>query len=155
MEAVPARANPVVLILCDIDFFKLYNDHYGHLVGDDCLKQVAQAIQQSVHRPADLAARYGGEEFVVILPRTMTEGALHIAAQIKAALATLNMLHARSPIGHLVTLSMGIATFVPTLESAPEELIAAADQALYRAKAEGRNRYCSYQQPCLSTSVAT
>lgn len=144
---------PLSLILCDIDFFKLYNDHYGHLAGDDCLRQVAQAIQQSARRPADLAARYGGEEFAIILPGTTAEGALQVAAQIQAALAMLNLLHVRSPINNLVTLSIGIATFVSTPEFAPDDLIAAADQALYNAKATGRNRYCSYQPPYLRASL--
>ena len=145
---------PLSLILCDVDFFKLYNDRYGHLTGDDCLKQVAQAIEQSVRRPGDLAARYGGEEFAVILPRTTTEGALCVAEQIQATLANLNIFHDRSQVNNLVTLSMGIATLVPTADSVPEDLIAAADQALYRAKAEGRNRFCSNQQPCLPASLS-
>jgi two-component system, cell cycle response regulator len=139
---------PLSLILCDIDFFKLYNDHYGHLAGDDCLKQVAQAIQQSVHRPADLAARYGGEEFAVILPGTSAEGAFQVAAQIQAALAKLSLPHGRSLVSRTVTVSMGVATLTPALEFSPEELIGAADRALYSAKSEGRNQYCSNQQVC-------
>ena len=141
---------PLSLILCDIDYFKLYNDHHGHLAGDDCLRQVAQAIQKSVHRPADWAARYGGEEFAVILPSTTAEGALQVAAQIQATLANLNLPHGRSLVSRTVTLSMGIATAIPALESSPEELIKTADRALYSAKAEGRNQYCSDQQLCAS-----
>ena len=145
---------PLSLILCDIDFFKLYNDHYGHLAGDDCLKQVAQAIQQNVRRPADLAARYGGEEFAVILPNTNNEGAMQVAMQLQAVLASLNILHDCSQVSRIVTLSMGGATFVPTSESTPESLITAADRALYRAKAEGRNQCCFYEQLCPSSSVS-
>ena len=141
---------PLSLILCDVDYFKLYNDHNGHLAGDDCLRQVAQAIQKSVHRPADLAARYGGEEFAVILPSTTAEGAFQVAAQIQATLANLNLPHGRSLVSRTVTLSMGIATAIPALGFSPDELIEAADRALYSAKAEGRNQYCSDQQFCAS-----
>ncbi|MDX2243959.1 MAG: PleD family two-component system response regulator [Leptolyngbyaceae cyanobacterium bins.302] len=130
------------LILCDIDFFKAYNDRYGHLAGDDCLKQVAQAIQQSVHRPADLVARYGGEEFVVILPNTSIKGAAVVAAQMQTAIAELQILHAGSTISPFVTLSIGIACTIPELHKTPESLILIADQALYSAKASGRNTCC-------------
>lgn len=145
---------PLSLILCDIDFFKLYNDHYGHLAGDDCLKQVAQTIHQNVRRPADLAARYGGEEFAVILPNTTNQGAIQVAMQIQADLTSLNILHDHSQVSPIVTISMGVATVIPAAEANVEELIAAADQALYLAKAKGRNCYCSYQESCLSTSVS-
>lgn len=143
---------PLSLILCDIDFFKFYNDRYGHLAGDDCLKQVAQAIQQSTRRPADLVARYGGEEFAVILPNTTPEGAIQVATQIQATVANLNICHDRSQVSPLVTLSIGCVTVVPTSESTPENLIAAADQALYCAKVGGRNRYCCYPEPCTLVS---
>ncbi|KAF3884286.1 MULTISPECIES: diguanylate cyclase domain-containing protein [Nostocales] len=144
---------PLSLILCDIDFFKAYNDHYGHQAGDDCLKQVAQAIAQSIRCPGDLAARYGGEEFAVILPNTGTQEALNVAARVQVTLANLNISHPRSQVNSIVTLSMGVATLIPTDESSFDNLIAFADRALYTAKDEGRNRYCSYKQPCLSTSI--
>ncbi|MUG93652.1 diguanylate cyclase [Scytonema sp. UIC 10036] len=144
---------PLSIILCDIDFFKLYNDHYGHQAGDDCLKQVAQAIDDSVRYSEGLVARYGGEEFAVILPNKTTEGALHIATQIQVTLANLKILHARSEVSSLVTLSIGVATLILKPESSPLNLIAVADRALYTAKAEGRNRYCSYKQPCLSSLI--
>ncbi|GAB1543566.1 hypothetical protein NUACC21_62410 [Scytonema sp. NUACC21] len=134
------------LILCDIDFFKLYNDHYGHQAGDDCLKQVAQVIDCSIRRPAGLAARYGGEEFAVILPNTTNEGAVHVATQIQLALANLKILHARSQVSDRVTLSMGLASLIPAPEFSPENLITLADRALYTSKAAGRNRYCLYNQ---------
>ncbi len=132
---------PLTLILCDIDSFKLYNDSYGHLTGDECLKRVAQAIDQSTRRP-DVMARYGGEEFVILLPNTTVEGARFVADQIQQSIAALQIPHPRSPTSSIVTLSMGIACMIPSSEDNPEQLIAATDQALYAAKAKGRNRYC-------------
>lgn len=131
---------PLSLILCDIDYFKTYNDTYGHQAGDDCLQQVARAISGAVKRPADLVARYGGEEFAVILPNTEASGAVHVAEKILAAVKAMEIAHANSPIGNYVTLSLGVASTVPSYESSPATLIAAADQALYQAKAQGRNR---------------
>lgn len=130
------------LLLCDIDFFKRYNDHYGHLLGDDCLKQIARAIAQSTRRPADLVARYGGEEFAVLLPNTTLEGAICVAGQIQATVASLKIPHAQSLISNVVTLSIGIGCMAPQVQDLPEQLIVAADQALYSAKAKGRNTYC-------------
>jgi diguanylate cyclase (GGDEF)-like protein len=132
---------PLSLILCDIDYFKHYNDYYGHQAGDDCLRQVAQAIARSVRRSTDLVARYGGEEFAVVLPNTNAEGAVRVAEYIQMALASLQLPHGCSPISDSVTLSMGIASTIPTQAWSPENLIAAGDEALYAAKAEGRNIY--------------
>ncbi|WP_448269538.1 diguanylate cyclase domain-containing protein [Nostoc sp. DSM 114159] len=132
----------VSLLLCDIDYFKQYNDTYGHATGDDCLRFIAQAFKQSVKRSRDLAARYGGEEFVVILPNTPSNGAFHVAQEIHKAIQQLNIPHAASPVKHHVTLSIGIATVIPTPNMAPLDLIEAADRALYQAKANGRNRSC-------------
>lgn len=134
------------VILCDIDYFKRYNDHYGHLTGDDCLKQIAQTINQTVKRPADLVARYGGEEFIVLLPDTTAEGAICIAEQIQTAIADLQIPHAQSLVNQYVTLSMGIACMIPEVEQSSEHLIAAADRALYAAKANGRNTCCVYSE---------
>jgi diguanylate cyclase (GGDEF)-like protein len=133
---------PLSLILCDIDYFKCYNDHYGHQTGDTCLKQVAQTIEQSVKRPADLVARYGGEEFVVILPNTPVEGAAHVAERFQSEIRQLEILHAQSEVSPFITLSMGISGQVPTHAVEPKSLIVAADRALYAAKAQGRNTYC-------------
>jgi diguanylate cyclase (GGDEF)-like protein/PAS domain S-box-containing protein len=133
---------PVTLILCDVDFFKRYNDRYGHQAGDDCLKQIAQAIEQTAKRPSDLVARYGGEEFVVVLPNTNLEGAVHLGLEIQAKIAQLQISHACSPVSAHITLSMGIASAIPTPTITPEDLIAKADQALYEAKSQGRNTYC-------------
>lgn len=135
---------PLSLILCDVDYFKTYNDAYGHLAGDDCLKQIAQALQQSIQRPPDLAARYGGEEFALILPNTQLSGAIHIAKQIQVMVQNLNIPHRASDVGDRVTLSLGISTQVPSQESSIARLIEEADQALYRAKEHGRNTYCTY-----------
>lgn len=132
----------VALILCDVDFFKPYNDHYGHQAGDDCLKQIAQAIEQTIKRPSDLVARYGGEEFVVVLPNTNPEGAMHVALDIQARIVQLQISHACSPISDYITLSMGIAWSIPTPDITPQDLIAKADQALYEAKSQGRNTCC-------------
>lgn len=132
----------VSLLLCDIDYFKQYNDTYGHATGDDCLRFIAQAFKQSVKRSRDLAARYGGEEFVVILPNTASDGAFYVAQEIHKAIEQLNIPHAASPVKHHVTLSIGIATVIPTPNMVPLDLIEAADQALYQAKANGRNRSC-------------
>ncbi|MFE4107273.1 response regulator [Almyronema epifaneia] len=134
---------PLSLILCDIDYFKNYNDHYGHPAGDVCLQQIAQTIRTLVNRPADLVARYGGEEFCLVLPKTPLAGAVHIVNQIQQAIALLRIAHNPSPISDFVTLSFGITTLVPATENSVEQLIAAADQALYEAKAQGRNTYCT------------
>ncbi|BAZ28626.1 diguanylate cyclase with PAS/PAC and GAF sensors [Cylindrospermum sp. NIES-4074] len=130
------------LLLCDIDFFKQYNDTYGHAGGDDCLRLVAQAFKQTIKRSTDVAARYGGEEFVVILPNTDSDGALQVAQEIHEAIQQLNIPHAASVVKQHVTLSIGIATVIPTSDLLPLQLIEAADQALYQAKAQGRNRSC-------------
>lgn len=132
---------PLSLILCDIDYFKQYNDRYGHLAGDTCLQHVAQIITQYVNRPADIVARYGGEEFVVILPNTDQEGAIAIVKAIQEALQGLQIAHAASAIAEYVTLSAGIACLVPTLTFSSVKLIAEADAALYQAKQRGRNTW--------------
>ncbi|MFB8794065.1 MAG: diguanylate cyclase [Microcoleus sp.] len=138
-----ARAElPLSLMMFDIDCFKLYNDFYGHLAGDDCLQQVAGAIASCVKRAGDLPARYGGEEFAVLLPDTTAEGANLVALAICDRLSTLKLPHARSSIGPYVTLSCGIATAIPSPEQSPDTLIHSADCALYQAKAEGKNRIC-------------
>ncbi|MEA5448738.1 EAL domain-containing protein [Leptolyngbya sp. CCNP1308] len=130
---------PLSLILCDVDCFKLYNDTYGHLAGDDALRQVASAIAQSSKRPSDLVARYGGEEFAVILPNTTSEGAIAVAKAIQARIAVLGLPHPTSQASNLVTLSFGMATVVPQDTLSFETLIALADQGLYQAKAQGKN----------------
>ena len=131
---------PLSLILCDVDYFKVYNDTYGHLAGDFCLKQIADTLRQGLRRPADLVARYGGEEFAVILPNTEARGAVLIAEAIRKGVRGLEIAHAESPVSQYVTLSLGVASAVPLPNAPPTQLIAAADEALYQAKAEGRDR---------------
>ncbi len=131
---------PLGLIICDIDHFKRYNDTFGHQQGDDCLRAVARAIGGSARRPADLVARYGGEEFALILPNTHAEGALHLAETIRSAVCGLEIPHPDSSAGPFVTLSLGVACIIPSATASPEALLSAADQALYAAKGQGRNR---------------
>ena len=127
------------LIMLDVDFFKLYNDTYGHLAGDDCLKRITAALLSSL-RASDFAARYGGEEFVTLLYESDKEGALVTAERIRAKVESLQIPHQSSQISPYVTVSLGMATFVPSDGSAPDHLINMADQMLYRAKNNGRNR---------------
>lgn len=128
------------LILIDIDFFKLYNDTYGHQEGDTCLKDVATVIAQSVHRPGDLAARYGGEEFVVLLPMTDINAATELAERIRLSVESLTIPHSASNVSPHVTISLGVANIDPCLTGNPECLLNLADHQLYEAKAAGRNR---------------
>jgi diguanylate cyclase (GGDEF)-like protein len=131
---------PLSLLLMDVDYFKLYNDTYGHQDGDECLKKVASVLSETIKRPADLAARYGGEEFVVILSHTDEQGAYTVAERIRAHLEGLQIPHAGSKVNPHVTLSIGVATLIPEPDIQAETLIAAADEALYLAKEQGRNR---------------
>lgn len=131
---------PLSLILCDIDFFKLYNDTYGHQGGDECLKAVAEILARNARRGGDLAARYGGEEFAVILPRTDAKGAMQVAQLIHSDLKARAIPHAGSNVSKFVTISMGVAIAVSDPELSIEELIGEADRALYQAKLEGRDR---------------
>ena len=132
---------PLSLILFDVDYFKRYNDHYGHQAGDDCLVEIAQAAQRVVQRPTDLVARYGGEEFVVILANTEQQGAIAIAEVIQQAIRDLAIPHHKSDVSKFVSVSLGIASLIPSSQSSPEALISLADQALYGAKEQGRDRY--------------
>ncbi|MDZ8183653.1 MAG: PAS domain S-box protein [Nostoc sp. ChiSLP02] len=131
---------PLSLILFDVDFFKLYNDTYGHLAGDDCLQKVASVLLSVIKRPADLVARYGGEEFAVILPNTEIKGAIYIGQAIRQAVHDLAIPHAQSSVSDYVTVSLGVVSTVPDSEMSPQDLISAADKALYIAKQQGRDR---------------
>jgi diguanylate cyclase (GGDEF)-like protein len=139
-ERLAREQQPLSLLLFDLDYFKRYNDYYGHQVGDDCLIKVAQATQQTVCRPADLVARYGGEEFVVILPNTDLDGAIAVANQIHDAIVGLKIPHQNSDISDIVTISLGVTSLIPDLNQAPSLLIKQADVALYSAKQQGRDR---------------
>lgn len=132
---------PLSLILCDIDFFKKYNDAYGHQAGDACLRRVADALRFCARRSVDLVARYGGEEFAVILPNTTDIGATLVAEEIRTVVNALEIAHAQSAVSEHVTLSLGVACMQPSHNATPSMLIASADAALYKAKAAGRNMY--------------
>jgi len=132
---------PLSLILSDVDHFKAFNDCYGHQAGDDCLRRVAAALSSAGRRPADLAARYGGEEFAMVLPGTVLEGAVDVALAVSRVIESLGIPHARSAVDPKVTLSQGIVSLTPEKETSAEDLIQRADQALYLAKQQGRNRY--------------
>jgi len=136
---------PLALAMIDVDSFKLYNDNYGHQAGDACLREVARVIQAAVHRATDLAARYGGEEFAFIAPLNNVAQAAQIAETIRAQLQALALPHERAAAG-CVTVSIGVASMIPTERQSAELLVRAADQALYRAKAQGRNRIMQAQQ---------
>lgn len=128
---------PIALAMIDIDHFKKYNDHYGHQCGDDCLRLVTRTIRTSI-RITDLAARYGGEEFCIVMPATDTDSALLVVERVRQAVADLAVPHAGTDLG-IVTISVGLTTAVPTA-GLPNQLIKIADQALYEAKRDGRNR---------------
>lgn len=129
------------LLIVDIDYFKNYNDYYGHLEGDDCLRKVAQSLYEALLRPTDIIARYGGEEFTVILPNTGSEGAGEVAKRMMDAVARLEIVHKTSSVAETVTISIGVSSLLPTRKSAVTSLLDRADKALYQAKAEGRNTF--------------
>lgn len=131
---------PLSLIMCDVDFFKNYNDKYLHPNGDKCLIKVAMAMRNTVRRSGDLVARYGGEEFAVILPNTDALGAVSVAEKIRLAVKDLQITHEASAIASYVTVSIGVSTIIPTHESEFQTLIDTADRALYQAKSQGRDR---------------
>lgn len=134
---------PLGLIMLDIDFFKLYNDHYGHQRGDDCLKKVAKGLEAAINRDADFLARYGGEEFSAILPDTDIQGAVKVAEEMRQSVKSLHIEHVKSKVSDFVSISIGVASMIPQNDTEQETLIAAADQALYKAKDEGRDRIMS------------
>lgn len=145
-QRLAQEKQPLALILFDIDCFKLYNDYYGHLAGDDCLLKIAQAVYQFIrhqdkNRPLDLVARYGGEEFVILLPNTDLAGAIKVTSRIQEVIHNLEIPHTESNVRDIVTVSLGVASVIPTLEVKPDKLIADADKALYNAKQKGRDRY--------------
>ncbi|MGI0480189.1 diguanylate cyclase domain-containing protein [Geminocystis sp. CENA526] len=134
------KQHPLTLLMIDIDYFKLYNDHYGHQQGDECIYRVAQGIAMITKRPTDLVARYGGEEFAVILPNTTLEVGLVIADLIQSTISSFEMPHATSKVSEYVTLSMGVSCLIPDKNTTANDLVANADKALYEAKNQGRDR---------------
>lgn len=133
---------PLSLLMIDVDYFKKYNDLYGHLRGDQCLREVAQTLHANVRRPHDLVARFGGEEFAVLLPDTDEAGALKVAEQLQDLIAQLDIEHNASDVSNRVSLSIGAATRLPSSTASLEQHLHWADEQLYRAKSEGRNRTC-------------
>lgn len=136
------QKEPLALILADVDFFKHYNDYYGHQGGDECLKAVSGILQRQLFRTGDLVARYGGEEFAVILPNTNIDGAFKVAERISSEVESMVIPHARNEVSPWVTLSLGVACITPNGENQSSELISLADKALYSAKGSGRNKVC-------------
>jgi diguanylate cyclase (GGDEF)-like protein len=134
------EATPISMVLIDIDNFKLFNDHYGHQEGDDCLIQIAQTLAGGATRKTELVARYGGEEFVCILPNTEMKDAKQIAEKFRRSIMSIQIPHQYSATGSEVTISIGVATIIPEFNSNCSLLIKASDEALYRAKASGRNQ---------------
>jgi diguanylate cyclase (GGDEF)-like protein len=132
---------PLSLVMIDIDYFKLFNDTYGHAMGDHCLKEVAWTLKDALRRPGDIIARYGGEEFAVLLPATNDEGAAILANNMREEVAALKIPHSASEISNFITVSMGVATVPPDSgKTSSEDLLKAADRALYQSKKNGRNR---------------
>ncbi len=136
--------SPLSLIMCDVDCFKIYNDTYGHQKGDECLRQIANAISLVTKRPADIVARYGGEEFVIVLPYTPLAGAIQVAKAVRVKVKELNLPHLNSSVDSVVTVSAGVASTTPNREDNPALLVEAADQALYLAKNRGRDCIAVY-----------
>ena len=145
-QRLAREQQPLSLILCDIDYFKAYNDAYGHQQGDRCLRKIARILRQAARRPADLAARYGGEEFAIILPNTDSQGALFIAQKIMNRLAKAQIPHKKSEVSNFVTLSIGITTKIPRPKQSVRTIINVADRLLYKAKTAGRDRLASDSQ---------
>jgi diguanylate cyclase (GGDEF)-like protein len=134
---------PVSMVMMDVDHFKLYNDHYGHQEGDACLIKVARAFSGAFARKTDFVARYGGEEFACILPNTPLEATLALAEKLRIQVASLQIPHSASPTEPFVTISLGVASILPSAASSCKDLISAADEALYLSKKSGRNKVSS------------
>jgi diguanylate cyclase (GGDEF)-like protein len=134
------NSKPLSIILIDVDYFKLFNDTYGHHAGDQCLIEVARAIQEICQRPGDLVARYGGEEFIIVLSETGLQGSQMVAEKIRSKIESLQIIHETSDVSKFVTVSIGCAAIIPKAHLDPVHLIKEADEALYKSKANGRNR---------------
>ena len=139
-DAARRHTQPLSLILIDIDFFKQYNDRYGHVQGDDCLKRVGAALDAVASRPRDLLARYGGEEFVLVLPATDEAAAQRVSERVRQALFKAQIPHGASPLGQLLTVSQGVGTVIPSASDRLTQFIQEVDRRLYLAKQGGRDR---------------
>jgi diguanylate cyclase (GGDEF)-like protein len=135
-------ARPLSVVLVDVDFFKRYNDCYGHQAGDDCLRRIAAVLRDGLRRPADMLARYGGEEFVCLLPETAADGAMTVARELERRVRAMGLPHARSDVAEVVTISLGVAGQTAAPGAAAAGLMAEADTRLYLAKSTGRGRAC-------------
>ena len=144
LQRAARQQHELSLLMLDVDYFKLFNDHYGHGLGDQCLTRVAQAMRAEVNRPTDLVARYGGEEFVVLLPQTDLEGARNVAESLRGTIAAMQIPHAYSPAAAHITISIGVACNTQSETNSAAELLKLADQALYLAKQSGRNQVKSW-----------
>jgi len=147
LRAASRLGTPVAAVMFDIDYFKQFNDLYGHLVGDECLRQVSAVLRDICQRPHDVVARFGGEEMVAILPETDQAGALQLANEVLQCVHGLGIVHAGSAVAGVLTLSAGVAVSEPGRVLSPEALLDAADHALYRAKDAGRNQVCGTALP--------
>jgi diguanylate cyclase (GGDEF)-like protein len=145
VRAAIRAQGPLGLLMLDIDHFKLYNDHYGHPAGDQCLREVAALLQRVIRRPRDRLARYGGEEFAILLPGTPMEGVLEVGRDVVNQVRQLGLPHAARPHGDVVTVSVGATAVYPTQLDDASVLLTQADQALYEAKAGGRDRLCHHR----------
>ncbi|MGB4430748.1 MAG: diguanylate cyclase [Limnochordia bacterium] len=145
-DRVRRTKTPLAVLMIDLDRFKLYNDAYGHLQGDDVLRLVAQTLYHALHRPGDLVARWGGEEFGVLLPQTYLEGAVTVAERLRKAVWELEIPHESSPVAKVLTVSIGVAASKAGQPWSYDMLLQWADEAVYRAKAEGRNKVVPYKE---------
>ena len=136
---------PLAALMLDIDVFHSYNEAYGHLAGDDCLARIAERLRAGMRRGGDFLSRFGGEEFAILLPETDRAGALVVGEELRRGIEELRIPHVASNIAAVVTASVGVAAMVPSSDRAPMSLLAAADDALYLAKARGRNRVCAFE----------
>ncbi|AOY88396.1 hypothetical protein BKP64_09590 [Marinobacter salinus] len=153
-EILCRTGDPLSVILVDIDFFKLYNDRYGHQKGDRCLKQVADILASAMQRKSDMAARYGGEEFLLVLPGTDAKDAIGVAASIREQIIAANIEHDRSPVAPFLTISIGISSIVPNGEIEMDSLVWTADKALYAVKGSGRNNF-RYEPVCVAVESSS
>ena len=140
-----ASREPLSLLVIDIDYFKQYNDHYGHVQGDECLRRVAEALDTGASRSRDLCARFGGEEFILLLPATDENAASNVAERCRKLLAHKELPHARSGVGRLVTVSVGAGTIVPGAKDDPNIFLDRVDRRLYQAKSAGRDQICDVE----------